>query len=176
MLMKFQLLFETLIDLGLLQCVMYIASFRTQKLMFDILKERTISLNTTKLVWVFMIVFVVMQSHTILRINENFPFSTKFISHTAYFQQFFGFFFLKHSTYHHKFLFQMFLASFLNYHYLKSYPHCNVTLTNIIYFTFIAYQLTHNLFKFSFQFELCLTQINRGNLSAILPATIQNAL
>lgn len=140
--------------------------------MFDILKDQTIALNTTKVVWIFMIIFVVRQSHAILRIHDQFLFSTKFISYTAFFQQLFGFFFLRHSTYHHKFIFQMFVSQFLNYYYLKSYPECNVTLTNILYFTFITYQLTHNLFKFSFQFELCLTQIHRGNLSAVLPAAI----
>lgn len=155
--MKLKVLIETLFDLGLLQGVMYIVNHRTQNLVYEILKDRAITLNTTKLVWIFMIAFVVRHSHAILRIHDQFSFSTKLISYIAYFQQFFGFFFLRHSTYHHKFIFQMFLASFLNYYYLKSYPFCNVTLTNIIYFTFIAYQLTHNLFKFSFQFELCIT-------------------
>lgn len=48
----------------------------------------------------------------------------------------------------------MFLATFLNYFYLQTYPYSNVTLTNIVYATLISYQLAHNLFKFSFQFEL----------------------
>ena len=64
---------------------------------------------------------------------------------------------LKQSNYFVKFNFQMFLSIFLYYFYMKTYPHSNSTLSNIVFVSFTGYQLVHNLFKFSFQFELILT-------------------
>jgi hypothetical protein len=72
------------------------------------------------------------------------------IAYTTFFQQNFAFYLLEHSRYKSKYVFWMFLSAFLNLFYLNTYPYANTTLTNIVYVTFIAYQLGHNLFKFSF--------------------------
>ena len=87
----------------------------------------------------------------------HYSFPIKLIAYTMMFCHNFSVYLLKHSTYYLKFNFYMFLSTFLYYFYLKTYPYSNVTLTNIVYVSFTAYQLTHNLFKFSFQFELIIT-------------------
>jgi hypothetical protein len=111
-----------------------------------------------------------------LGLSSTYPFSTSLISYTITMCHLFSIYVLKHSTYLLKFNFQMFLCTFLYYFYLETYPHSNVTLTNLVFMSFTAYQLFHNLFKFSFQFELIVTQIGNGNVSAVLPARIQNVL
>jgi hypothetical protein len=104
--------------------------------------------------------------------SMDYSFSIKLIAYTFLCTHNFSLYMLKQSNYFVKFNFQMFLSIFLYYFYMKTYPHSNSTLSNIVFVSFTAYQLFHNLFKFSFQFELILTQIGVGNLSAVLPARI----
>ena len=98
------------------------------------------------------------------------------IAYTCLFTHNFSIYCLQHSKYQLKYRFWMFVCLFLNYYYFKTYPYCNVTLTNIVFMTFTLYQLSHNLFKFSFYFELMIIQLNRGNVAAYLQANIQNEL
>ena len=83
---------------------------------------------------------------------------------------------LQYSKYQRKYRFWMFVCLFLNYYYFQTYPYCNVTLTNIVFMTFTLYQLSHNLFKFSFYFEMMMLSLNRGNIAGFLQANIQNEL
>lgn len=103
--------------------------------------------------------------------NKN-PYSVSIIAYSNLFCHNFAIYILRHSKYFAKYYFYMILSSFLYYFYLKSYPFSSVTLTNIVYTSFILYQLAHNFFKFSFQFEITIANLNRGNLSAILPARV----
>ena len=85
-------------------------------------------------------------------------------------------FVIMHSQYLPKYYFYMFTASLLNYQYLASYPMANTTLTNIVYFCFALYQLSHYLFKFGLHLEHLFVALAAGNLSAILSQEIQSRL
>lgn len=81
---------------------------------------------------------------------NTYPYSVTLIVYTNLFNYNFAIYVLRYSKYFQKYYFYMALSTFLNYYYLKSYPYGSVTLTNIVYVTFVGYQLFHNLFKFSF--------------------------
>jgi len=93
-----------------------------------------------------------MMSYIYLTLDQSrdYPFSTKLIAYTSLCCHNFSLYLLKQSNYFLKFNFQVFLSTFLYYFYMKTYPHSNGTLSNIVFISFTAYQLFHNLFKFSF--------------------------
>lgn len=109
-------------------------------------------------------------------VNDEFPFSTGLVAFGCLVSHNFSLYVLAHSKFQTKFKLWMFTATFLNYSYLSTYPYCNVTLTNIVYVTACAYQCAHNLFKFSYHFELILLHLQRGNLAAALPVYVQSEL
>mmetsp|Transcript_31197 Transcript_31197/g.47775 ORF Transcript_31197/g.47775 Transcript_31197/m.47775 type:complete len:166 (+) Transcript_31197:1920-2417(+) len=163
---------EALFDLTLLTAITFLSSLRFRSAMHGILKEGRIDLNTSRLLTIFMVGFVGWHVHLCLSEFQHFPFSTQLIAWVNILYQNVALFMLPDTNYCRKYHFYMFKSSFLYYFYLKTYLYSNVTLTNIVYVTFTAYQLCHNLFKFSFQYELIAIHLQRGNLAAILPASI----
>ena len=170
-LMRIKKLLVTLFDLGLLYGLVYLASHMFQKLLYHISMRglmNTTLMNLLELVTITLLLRVIpycLDTH-------NFPFSCQMIAYTCLLTHNFSIYCLQHSKYQLKYRFWMFICLFLNYYYFKTYPYCNVTLTNIVFMTFTLYQLSHNLFKFSFYFELMIIQLNRGNVAAYLQANI----
>ena len=100
---------------------------------------------------------------------KNSPFTSKLIAYNVFFSIFLSEFYLMRTTYKYKYQFYILLSSILNYFYLKSYPFSNVTLTKEVLICFLLYQATHNLFKFSFQLDHVMRQLDQGLLSTMLP-------
>lgn len=70
---------------------------------------------------------------------NKYPNSVTIIVYFNLFCHNFAVYILRNSKYFTKYYFYMILSSFLNYYYLKSYPYSSVTLTNIVYTSFIFY-------------------------------------
>ena len=174
---RFKELIEAIFDLILLHTITYLVSNWLRTLIYAMCKhDDRIELSVTRLIQLCVIIFIMRMLPLSLSLYDSFPFSVSLIAHITLFYHNFAQYFLVHSSYCTKYYFYMFLSTFLNYFYLKSYPYSNVTLTNIVYITFAGYQLAHNLFKLCFQFGLMIHTLNRGNLAGLLPASIQNTL
>jgi hypothetical protein len=141
----------TIFDLVLLTTTIYVITKQLHELTYIIFKEERINLNVTTILQFLAICFMIGYIYLTLDLSiTNYPFSIKLIAYTMTLCHNISVYLLKHSNYYLKYNFYMFLSTFLYYFYLKTYPYSNVTLTNIVYGSFTAYQLTHNLFKFSF--------------------------
>lgn len=95
-------------------------------------------------------IFIVLKLHLAMSEANFYSFSVKLIVWVSTVQHLVAKFMLARSSYFKKYHFYSILCCFINYFYIKTYPYCNVTLTNIVFLTFAGYQVCHNLFKFSF--------------------------
>ena len=176
---RLKLLFYSLIDITSL----FLVSIATTKYFKKLFIETVdfdgwkINLNTLKLLSIFMILMVeISLPRLTLSSYSQFPFTCSLIAYSGFSATVISELYLLDSSYHPKYMFYSFLSCLLNTLYLKSYPFACVTLTNLVMFWFSLYQLTHNLFKFSFQFQQTAAQLERGFLSTILSTHIQNTL
>jgi hypothetical protein len=173
--MRLRQLFSSLLDLALCYCIISFTSYLFHTLLYKVCQEADVRYNFGKFVIGSTILLLIRMLPYTLAYKQN-PFSTALISLTCLLSHNFSMYVLEHSRYQMKYKFWMLTACFLNYFYLKTYPYCNVTLTNIVFVTFSLYQFAHNLFKFSYHFESVIRQLQAGTLSAVLPAYIQNEL
>ena len=168
-------IFFTIFDLGLCYALSHFAAYLLQDLIYAVHLETQLQLTWSKASTVGLILAIVQLVPLSLSHAQN-PFSTSLVAYTCFLSYVFSVYALQHSRYQTKYKFWMFQGSFLYYSYLQTYPFCNTTLTNLVFMTFSCYQFLHNLFKFSYHLEMLFCNVQRGTLSGVLPAYIQNEL
>ena len=165
-------------DICLLSAANYWITRWARHLIFEMgnHSDDKIHINWQSLVQIALI--LLLSNNTVLTLGQykNYPFSASLISYVTLLYHNISFFTLIHSQYIYKYYFNMWIYTTMTYFYMSSYPNSNTTLTMIVYLTFTVYQLSYHLFKFSFQFEQIIYNVQQGNLSTMLSVRLQNAL